>query len=42
MIYVNLSAELVALVPPAAVTVTSTVPEPRGLVATIWFRLWTE
>ena len=32
---VNLSAELVALVPPGPVTVTSTVPDPAGEVAVI-------
>ena len=31
----NLSAELVALVPPGPVTVTSTVPDPAGEVAVI-------
>jgi hypothetical protein len=33
--YVNLSAELVALVPPGPVTVTSAVPDPGGEVALI-------
>jgi hypothetical protein len=33
--YVNSSAELVALVPPGPVTVTSTVPDPDGEVAVI-------
>jgi hypothetical protein len=33
---VNWSAELVALVPPAVVTVTCTVPLPAGEVAVIW------
>jgi hypothetical protein len=33
---VNWSAALVALVPPAVVTVTSTVPAPAGEVAVIW------
>jgi hypothetical protein len=33
--YVNWSAELVALVPPGPVTVTSTVPDPDGEVAVI-------
>ena len=39
--YVNSSAELVALVPPGVVTVTSTVPDPAGLVAVIWVALLT-
>ena len=34
--YVYWSAELVALVPPVVVTVTSTVPEPAGEAAVIW------
>jgi hypothetical protein len=33
--YVNVSAELVALVPPGPVTVTSAVPDPAGEVAVI-------
>ena len=33
---VNWSLPLVALVPPAVVTVTSTVPVPEGAVAVIW------
>jgi hypothetical protein len=33
--YVNRSAELVVLVPPGPVTVTSTVPDPAGEVAVI-------
>ena len=32
----NWSAELVALVPPGVVTVTSTVPLPAGEVTVIW------
>jgi hypothetical protein len=40
--YVNRSAEVVALVPPAVVTVTSTVLDPGGLVAVIWVALETE
>src|SRR5581483_6678648 len=40
--YVYWSAELVALVPPVVVTVTSTVPaEPAGAVAVIWVALLT-
>ena len=35
----NRSAELVALVPAAVVTVTSTVPIPAGEVAVIWVAL---
>ena len=35
------SAALVALVPPAVVTRTSTVPEPAGAVAVIWVALLT-
>jgi hypothetical protein len=38
---VNRSPELVALVPPAVVTVTSTVPTPAGEVAVIWVALLT-
>src|SRR5713101_1577971 len=34
--YVNSSTELTGLVPPAFVTVTSTTPNPDGLVALIW------
>lgn len=41
-VYVNWSAGLVALVPPGVVTVTSTVPDPAGLVAEIWMALSTE
>ena len=37
----NRSPELVALVPPAVVTVTSTVPTPVGEVAVIWVALST-
>ena len=37
----NWSAELVELVPPLPVTVTSTVPEPAGLVAVIDVALFT-
>ena len=37
----NRSLELVALVPPAVVTVTSTVPTPAGEVAVIWVVLLT-
>ena len=40
-IYVNRSAALVALVPPTAVTVTSTVPLPGGDPATILLALAT-
>ena len=39
--YVNLSAAVTELVPPAVVTVTSTVPDPGGLVAVIWVALET-
>ena len=39
--YVNVSAELVELVCPPLVTVTSTVPEPAGLVAVIDVALFT-
>src|SRR5690348_1891806 len=39
--YVNLSAALTALVPPEAVTVTSTVPDPAGVVAVISLALLT-
>jgi hypothetical protein len=38
---VNRSAELVALVPAAVVTVTSRVPIPAGEVAVIWVALLT-
>ena len=37
----NWSAELVELVPPLPATVTSTVPEPAGLVAVIDVALFT-
>ena len=37
----NWSAELMALVPSAVVTVTLTVPDPTGLVAAIWVALLT-
>src|SRR5262249_3934951 len=38
---VNRSPEVMALVPPAVVTVTSTVPTPVGEVAVIWVALST-
>jgi hypothetical protein len=40
-VYVNSSSTVVALVPPAVVTVTATVPEPTGLVAVICVELST-